>query len=73
MSAALTHLAMKIWRYPSSAAGCERRGHWSRESRIEYDVGAVRYPALLPLSTASRVVTSEAPSLTLMVKRRGSF
>jgi hypothetical protein len=34
---------------------------WYRESAIEYDVGAVRHPALLPLSTASRVVISEAP------------
>jgi hypothetical protein len=34
---------------------------WYGESGIEYDVGAVRHPALLPLSTASRVVTSEAP------------
>jgi hypothetical protein len=34
---------------------------WYRESAIEYDVGAVRHPALLPESTTSRVVTSKAP------------
>src|SRR5262245_53706925 len=51
----------------------QRRGHLVPRVRIEYDVGAVRNPALLPLSTASRVVTSAAPAVggQRMPRRRG--
>src|SRR5215470_5969344 len=41
----------------------ERRHYLVPGVRIEYDVGAVRYPALLPLSTTSRIVLNTAPSV----------
>src|SRR5262249_62333533 len=41
----------------------ERRHYLVPGVRIEYDVGAVRYPALLPLSTTSRIVINAAPSV----------
>jgi len=62
MRAACTHATMK-WSILSASPTDERRRYLVRAVRIEYDVGAVRSPALLPLSTTSRIVINTAPSV----------
>jgi hypothetical protein len=47
-----------------NAPSTEQRRHYLVPGvRIEYDVGAVRNPALLPQSTTSRIVINAAPSV----------
>src|SRR5215813_1955341 len=48
----------------------ERRRYLVPRVRIEYDVGAVRYPALLPLSTTSRVVIKRLLRSAVHARRR---